>query len=337
MTERTKYQPYLTLVFFCCATLASGSSIAEDRSAGDWLEAMNLAQQELNYVGTLSYFNGDELTTLEYRHMVVNGEVHQHVTPLNGPSRRFVREGFKLSLELDRDDELVQMREKIESSGISANFIPKFDRLGDTYDISVDGKGRIANRSTVSISMTPKERDRYRIHLWIDVETNILLRCDMRDDNNRPVSIWQFTAFEVVENNPANSSFAPGTYSGVTLALPSSSADDTHGHGEGDVHWHLDWVPKGFELSGTRNQELALDHDSLHNVMYSDGIVAVSVFVEPAPKSHEGVAMESISGSTVVVSHTIQDNRGQSRLVTVVGDLPKKTVWRIARGVKFDP
>ena len=65
-----------------------------------------------------------------------------------------------------------------------------------------------------------------------------------------------------------------------------------------DVHWHLDWVPKGFELSGASNQELSMDRDSSHNVMYSDGIVAITVFVEPAPKSHEGVAMEFASGST---------------------------------------
>ena len=336
MTYRPNQPPHITALILCCTVFGYGSSIAEERSAEDWLRAMNTAQQELNYVGTLSYFNGDELTTLDYRHMVVQGEVHQHVTPMNGPSRKFIREGLSVSLELDSDDELVQMQEKIEAGGISTNFNPKFDSLGETYDIAVEGPGRIANRSAVCVSMTPKDQDRYQIHLWIDKQTSILLAWEMRDHDNRPVSIWQFTEFELIEEDLDHHSFADGSNASVTVDIKSEPTVNEHDEDE-DVDWHLDWVPKGFELSGTNNQDLSLGRDSSHNVMYSDGIVAISVFVEPAPKSHEGVAMESVSGSTVVVSHTIQDHRGRSKLVTVVGDLPKKTVWRIARGVKFDP
>jgi sigma-E factor negative regulatory protein RseB len=298
MSRHPIHPRHISALIFCCAVFGYGSSMAEERSAEDWLRAMSLAQQELNYSGTLSYFNGDELTTLDYRHMVVNGEVHQHVTPLNGPSRKFIREGHSLSLELDSDDELVQMREKIEDGGISTPFAPRFDKLGETYDISIDGSGRIANRSAVCVSMTPKEQDRYRIHLWIDEKTSILLRWDMRDHDNRPVSIWQFTDFEVIENDLDQHSFSDVPSAGATLDLKSNPIEVEHD--EDEVHWHLDWVPKGFELSGASNQELSLGRDSSHNVMYSDGIVAVSVLVEPAPKSHEGVAMKSVLGSTVL-------------------------------------
>lgn len=336
MTRHLGNPRYISALIFCSAIFGYGCVIAEERSAEEWLRAMNSAQQELNYAGTLSYFNGDELTTLDYRHMVIQGEVHQHVTPLNGPSRKFIREGLSVSLQLDSDDELVQMKEKIKAGGISTTFNPRFDNLGETYDIAVDGSGTIANRSAVCVSMKPKEQDRYRIHLWIDKQTSILLRLDMRDHDNRPVSIWQFTKFEVIEEDLDHLSFGNGSSASVTLDIKSEPAVHKNDEDE-DVSWHLDWVPKGFELSGASNQELSMDRDSSHNVMYSDGIVAISVFVEPAPKSHEGVAMESVSGSTVVVSHTIQDHRGRSKLVTVVGDLPKQTVWRIARGVKFEP
>ena len=297
---------------------------------------MGVAQQELNYKGTLSYFNGDELTTLDYLHMVVNGEVHQRVTPLDGPSRKLIREGLNVSLELDRDDELAQMRDKIEAGGISSTFNPRFDKLAETYNIKVGGTGRIADRSAVCITLSPKERDRYRIHLWIDKQTSILLRWDMRDHDKRPVSIWQFTEFELIEEDSDRHSFANRSSPAVTLDLQSKAVKKDRDEDE-DVHWHLDWVPEGFELSGTNIQDLAPGRESTHNVMYTDGMVAVSVFVEPAPKSHEGMEMESVSGSTVVVSHTIQDRTGRSKLVTVVGDLPKTTIWRIARGVSFDP
>lgn len=337
MTVPPRQPNYVSTLIFCCLTFCfSTSVVAQDRSAIDWLRAMSVAQQELNYMGTLSYFNGDELTTLDYRHMVVNGEVHQHVTPLDGPTRRFVREGHNVSLQLDRDDELVQMQDKIEAGGISSTFNPRFDRLGETYNISVGGTGRIANRTAVCISMKPKEQDRYRIHLWIDKQTSILLRRDLRDHDNRPINIWQFTEFELIEEDSDRHSFANGSSPGVKLDLQSNVAKK-HLEEDEDVHWHLDWVPEGFELSGANNQELALGRDSSRNVMYTDGIVAISVFVEPAPKLHEGVELESVSGSTVVVSHTIRDRTGRSQLVTVVGDLPMKTVWRIARGVKFDP
>lgn len=336
MIVRSRQLHYVATLIVCCVLFSFSTSVAQDRSPIEWLRAMGVAQQELNYTGTLSYFNGDELTTLDYLHMVVDGEVHQQVTPLDGPSRKFIREGLNASLELDRDDELVQMRDKIEAGGISSTFNPRFDKLGETYSIKVGGTGRIANRSAVCISLSPKERDRYRIHLWIDKQTSILLRWDMRDHDNRPVSIWQFTEFELIEADSDRHSFANGSSPSVKLDLQSNLVKKDHEE-EDDVNWHLDWVPEGFELSGSSNQELAPGPESPRNVMYTDGMVAVSVFVEPAPKSHEGVAMESVSGSTVVVSHTIQDHTGRSKLITVVGDLPKQTIWRIARGVKFDP
>ena len=95
-------------------------------------------------------------------------------------------------------------------------------------------------------------------------------------------------------------------------------------------------MPKGFELSSNDTAN-SIGEESAQNLMYSDGMVAFSVIVEPMPESLQEMSVETVSGATVVVSHTIQDRKGNPQFVTVVGDLPKNTIWRIARGVTFDP
>ena len=190
--------------------------------------------------------------------MVVNGEVHQHVTPLNGPSRKFIREGPSVSLELDSDDELVQMQEKIEAGGISTTFNPRFDKLGETYDIGC-GWFRSYCGSVCGLRVHDSQGTGTGIVFTCGLtnRTSILLSWDMRDHNNRPVSIWQFTEFEVIENESDQHSFSNVPNAGVTLDLKSESAEVEHVEDE-DVNWHLDWVPKGFELSGASNQELSM-------------------------------------------------------------------------------
>lgn len=318
----------------CCLLVAVAK--AEERSAEDWFQLMIQAQQELSYAGTISYFDGQEMTTLWYSHIVEHGEVHERVTNLNGRPRSFIREGGSVFLQLGADDELLKLRDKLEREQVSSTFQPQFGKIDDTYTIEFDGKDRIAGRAAACISMIPNEGDRYSIHLWIDEGTYALLRYDMRDDDRRPIKIWQFTEFETGELDRDKHSFSGHTHPNLEMHIKQSENQDEPIE-ESDVNWHLGWIPKGFQRFSSQGLDDSIGSEAARHVMYSDGMVPLMVIVEPISESHNQLTAETISGPTVVVSHTVQDNDGKSQLVTVVGDLPAKTVWRVARGVKFDP
>lgn len=323
----------LALVSSCLLVAASE---AEERDAEDWFRLMIQAQQELSYAGTLSYFDGEELTTLWYSHIVEHGEVHERVTNLNGRPRSFIREGGSVFLELGADDELLKLRDKIEREHVASTFQPQFGKIDGIYAMKFDGKDRIAGRSAVCVSLIPDEGDRYSIHLWIDEETYALLRYDMRDEDRRPIKIWQFTEFETSELDRDKYSFSGHTHPNLKIDLKQQETQDDSQQ-ELDLNWHLGWIPKGFQQSSSQELDSSIGNAAARHVMYTDGMVPLMVIVEPISESHKQLTMETVSGPTVVVSHTIQDNDGKSQLVTVVGDLPAKTVWRVARGVKFDP
>ncbi len=324
---------------FACIALCFGLvqfALAEERTAEEWLQAMSKAQRETNFVGTLSYFDGAELTTLKYSHVILDGQVQERVSHLNGPKRELKRDGANVTIEVSQDDELLQMREQFEAGAITTTFQQPFDKLGENYDLEITGTGRIADRTAKCISVVPKEPDRYAIFLWIDEETCLLLRSEMRDEDHRLVNVLQFTDLKTKTVEPSEHAFSGEQTSGVVVDLKGVATKEVPSIEE--VGWHTDWVPKGFQRSSS-DTEGSFGSDTVRNVMYSDGLVAFSIFVEPAPESLQKAPMESetVSGSTVVVSRRVQHKKGDPSLVTVVGDLPKKTVWRIARGVRFDP
>ena len=323
-----------TVAFLALSCVAIAS--AEQRTPEEWLKAMTNAQRDLSYSGTLSYFDGSDVKTLKYVHIVREGQVHERVLHQNGPRREVVRDGGHMSMELSQDDELLQMFNSFEAGGFPATFNQDIDKIFESYVVEVTGKGRIAGRSAICVSLIPKHKDRYAILLCIDESTSLMLRSELRDEGNRLVSVLQFTELHTSEVDSALLSFSDGKQQAVVVDLKEEKEESAEAILP-DVHWHADWLPTGFEKSATDVRSGVPETEVVRNVMYSDGLVSFSVFVEPAPKTLEETTLETVSGPTVCVSHTVRDSTGKSQLVTVVGELPKKTVWRIARSIKFDP
>jgi sigma-E factor negative regulatory protein RseB len=65
--------------------------------------------------------------------------------------------------------------------------------------------------------------------------------------------------------------------------------------------------------------------------MYSDGLAAFSIYVEPMPESG-AATMVSQNGATVAVTHQINE-QGQYFLVTLVGEIPVDTARKIVATV----
>lgn len=316
--------------FFCIIVCVCGLN-AEERTATEWVQAMNAAQARLSFEGTLSFWNGIDITTIEYSQHVIDGEAQVKARPLKGPQREITRTDKELSLNFSPDDELRGVSNKLTGNSLSRLFPPDVATLSECYNIVQLPDKEIADRTAIGVSIMPKQQDRHGYKIWIDKATALLLRMEMCDcDTARQLSMLEFTELTVLEGSlPTIADTAESAES--DLSVPIVDEDETEVSGI-QVDWEPGYIPDGFKLSGTKSQ-----NGVLLNHTYSDGMSAFTIQISPTPKNNnEDIQLETMVGSTVIVSRSAADVRGRPHIVTVVGDLPRRTIWKIAEGVKFE-
>ena len=164
---------------------------------------------------------------------------------------------------------------------------------------------------------------RFGHKFWADAATGLIVKARVVDDRNGVIEQFAFT--EVTIGAKIDRDMVRPTW-------PSSPPDwKVRQSGQGDADsketgWTVTRVPPGFvkivdgfrRVQGTRQ---------VAHLVYSDGLVAVSVFVEPvggAPHAGGGSAQRGLN----VYSRRLDEN-----LVTVLGQAPALTLRQIANSV----
>ena len=96
---------------------------------------------------------------------------------------------------------------------------------------------------------------------------------------------------------------------------------------EVESDWAADLVPSGFRVVSTQQKILPDVEDPLTHIIYSDGLVTVSVFI--APVTDQRKAGRSSVGASNTYSTVVEDYR-----VTAVGQVPQIAVEQIAKSMR---
>jgi sigma-E factor negative regulatory protein RseB len=87
-------------------------------------------------------------------------------------------------------------------------------------------------------------------------------------------------------------------------------------------------LPAGFHLSGAKLSLLAGSEYPVQHLVYTDGLATVSVFIAHPKSEFTMPDGFSSSGSLNAYSLTID-----GRLATALGEVPRRTVYRIANSL----
>ena len=341
----------LCSIVLAAASVANGV-FAEERVApatpADWLHAMDDAFRNLDYDGVFEYSIAShsqiriqnrqgnralrvtadvahDVTVASFRivHMVIDGVEHERIAHRGGPRREILRTGGQVSYVLPEDDDSFALAADLPTGPYPRRFMRSED-LSANYRFDVSGRGSVIGRSAVCLEVHPLDDDRYGFLLWLDEETGLLLRSELRDATGRYLERVEFLSLKV-----------GGSVSKDALQpeLPGVLAEPAVGVSEGPapptvpVSWKIGWVPAGFRITDAHPHEAA---KGVH-VMFSDGLATFSVFVEATPQPAAG-GVFSRNGATVLLSHDLAGERGDY-LVTVVGEVPPETANRVAESV----
>lgn len=303
----------------------------DERTPAEWVQAMHEAQSKLSFEGVLDFWNGTDITSIEYSQYVIDGKPQVNAKPLNGPKREINRTDEALSINYSPDDALSDMSNDLSGYSLSRLFPPDVATLSESYDIAELPDRTIAGRDAVGISIMPKQADRHGFKIWIDKSTALLLRMEMCDcDDARPLTMLKFTEIDVLENSIPELSVAEGTeQSELSVSIVNEEESDATGV---QADWEPSYIPEGFKLSGIKSKNDVLIHRK-----YSDGMNSFTVQIRPLPGSKNvDIQLTQMVGPTIIASRNAIDSGGRPQIITVVGDLPRRTIWKISEGVKFE-
>lgn len=305
---------------------AAGSAIAQT-SPDDgraWLQRIYDATQTLSYTGTFVYQHDRRSETSRVTRLSsAQGNV-ERLEVLDGAPREIVRskEGVRCYLPQERTL-------KVDRHGVAKRFpamLPEqLTELLKYYTVRVGTEDRVAGRACRTVALQPKDIYRYGYLLCADVLTGMLLRSITLNETGTPVEQFTFTQLEVGKVLPEAVEPQHATRS---WRIEEASVRPTDLAAKG---WRVDADLPGFQKI-VEVMRVLRAREPVGQLVYSDGLAAVSVFIELARDRRDSLRR----GTAAVGGINIFVREVDDHIVTVVGEAPAASIRRIADRVRYD-
>jgi sigma-E factor negative regulatory protein RseB len=304
------------------ATLASApAAYAED--AAQWLNRVTQAARTLNYTGTLVLQSPGRTDTYRLAHLNDNGQESEKLLSLDGPAREVVRSANEVRYYFP-DAKVVLSEPRTFRNVFPSLSAEQIRNLSQHYDFKSVAGERIAGHTADIVVFEPKDGMRYGHKFWSDAATGLLLKARLVNERGEVVEQFAFTDVTVnakIDKDMVMPSWAP---------LPADWKVRAGGPGvvePGDTGWVVGKVPPGFAKIAEGFRRLPGKPNPVVHIVYSDGLVAISIFVEPFTVMQTQVGLTQAGGLAQYMT------RSDAFLVRVIGEAPPATVRQIAQSV----
>lgn len=300
--------------------VAVPAALAEDAAA--WLARAAAAARQLNYVGTVIYQHAGFVETSRLVHLNDLGQEFEKIVNLDGPPREVIRSQGEVRCYYP-DAKLVRVEPRTFRNAFPSLSPQQQKSLTEFYEFRKAESARVAGLETQAWVFEPKDGLRYGHKFWADAATGLLVKARLIDERNQVVEQFAFTDVTIGANITRD--MVKPTWS----ATPPEWRVRQPGQGEVEMKetgWTVTRIPPGFVKIVEGVRQLHASREVAH-LVFSDGLVAVSVFVEPAGRAPHPIGPSTQSGVNVYIRQV------DDRLVTVLGEAPVATIRQIANSV----
>lgn len=292
-----------------------------------WLEKMHSAAHSINYVGTFVYQQAKQLTAMHIVHAVdeQNGE-RERLVAQDAIGREVIRDKERVIAIMPDIHSVVVQKGRPESE-----FPPEFpvdiDDLVGTYSFILGKQERVSGRLAQKIIIKPKDKYRYGYRLWVDSMTGLLLKKQSVDERNRVLELFMFTTIDY-KDSITDDMLEPSISSKDFKWI---EADDAASNAEVEGGWTVRSMPAGFIVDIHRQHRLPNSQIYAEHLVYTDGLVSVSVFVEPLIGTSKKINGASRLGIVNAYGRVFDKFH-----ILAVGEVPQATVKMISESVYFE-
>lgn len=317
--------------FFRCAIastfflLMSGVAGA---AASDWDMLRKAAQagQRLSLSGVyLHQIGRREQETFRIYRVEQGGQVLERRESLDGPPREIIRKGSELTSYAPDKSSLLAAR--ASASRLFPAVLPEnIGMLSASYALDVQGKDRYAGIDCRWYRLRGLDKLHYNQSFCIDPVSGLPLKMIVATPGGNIVEQYTFSSVDL--KPPRNKAVFKPRYSlGYTqhsevqpaAALPTTASPPRIA---------VKGLPNGFRLLKAIERMLPGQQQPAHHLIYGDGLVMLSLFIEPKNKSHQPRAA-SVQGTLSMASVPYGNY-----WLTMVGDMPGSSLNELLKGIK---
>jgi len=312
--------PAVALLFWGSVAVAQQQAVPDGVAL---LQRIYQATEKLSYTGTFVYQQGDRTETSRITRVTGPAGDIERVEVLDGTPREIIRTRDFVRCYVP-ETQTVKVERRTDQRAFPGMLPEHVAELSRSYVIARGEGKRIAGHDCNLVTLTPRDDLRYGYRLWSDVGTGMLLKAQTFNRKGDVVEQFTFTQLSIgnVGREQVKLRQDPkGWRIEDAAVVPANLAQSG---------W---WVAA--DLPGFRKvievQRKLGEARPVGQVVYSDGIAALSVFIEPMSGRSDTIrpGLSSL-GAFHIYTREVADH-----VVTVVGEAPAASVQRVANTVEF--
>lgn len=295
-------------------------------SAQQLIQDMAQAARDRDFSGRLVYVRGTDISTLEILHGRIDGREYERLTHLDGQAQ-LIRHGDQLVC-VHRDNTITRLAGRL-GVGPLAMREQLARALPSQYRIEVQREARVAGRPAWELHVIPGDVFRYGYRLWVDQESNLMLRSELVSADGQALERIEFVTLDLSPGLTVEQFAVP-----AALAEQALEPVDASVHPQGRLQLRPQWLPDGFVAVAGDLRMAAGDQAPVLAQAFSDGLASFTLFVE---RDRDGSLDEGMSmiGPTVALARTVEGEQG-GWLVTLVGEVPAETAARVMAALQIE-
>jgi sigma-E factor negative regulatory protein RseB len=292
-----------------------------------WLNAMAFAAHKTNYSGTFVYQAGEtgRVEISRITHILDAKGEHERLEGLNGLRHEIVSSSDQVWMFVG--DRKIRIQKRHGTRIFPALLPEQITTLKENYSIAQLGEDRVAGFHVHTVIFTPKDNLRYTHKMWAHSSSGLLLKAAVLDERNRMIEQYAFTQLSL-GNDIDRSWILPDQ---VEPSADSVAIDQTKSATELNTHdWRVDALPAGFKRTMEICRPMRNRAHPVAQLVFSDGLAGISVFIESLTNRDKITTGLSNRGAIQIFSKISGD-----KLITVVGEVPPRTVMQVAESVRY--
>lgn len=289
-----------------------------------WLQRAALSARQTTYAGTVMHMQGERTATSRITHVFIGNSEHERIESLDGPRHEIVRHDDQMQCYFP-DAKTIRVDRRV-----TARFFPSLvngpvEAIAQNYRIALGKVERVIGQECRWIHLDPRDPLRYAQRLCADVRTGLILRAKTLGEKSHVLEQYSFTDLRVgsdVSRGEVKSTFHSQSKDWRRDVQPLEEQKP------GATGWAVGSPPPGFRLIGEIQRLLPTRAKPVTQLVLSDGLATISVFVEPAKDGSRATEATSADGALSVFVRPAGEH-----LVTVLGEVPPAAAQQVGRSV----
>ncbi|MEO8418590.1 MAG: MucB/RseB C-terminal domain-containing protein [Methylophilaceae bacterium] len=299
----------------------------QDAVDDPWLVLQKAARaaRELSYKGVFVYQAGPNAKAVQITHMNYGQGEYAHVVVLDGSPREALSQGSDVVIFSPRNEKVII--EKRHGKNLFPALLPaNMDVIKLCYQARIGGQERIGGRDGQVVFLNPRDRYRYGYKFWADREYGLLLKSVTINARNEPMEQMAFNQLTLL-NTQNMDWFHPDVDPDKDYIMEETAPTDSTLAVD---DWTVSQLPAGFRKIDQVTRMVPGKSAPVTHLVFSDGLAAVSLFIEPLSKGMRPKTGHTTMGATNFYAAIVDGHQ-----IMVVGEVPETTVSQIASAVSF--